>query len=211
MAYLYKITNDINGKVYVGKTEHSIEKRFKEHCCDRTKRRCEKRPLYSAMNKYGVEHFHVELLEETDDAVNREIYWIEYYNSYHFGYNATRGGDGKGYIDHQQVIATYNKTQNIAETAKMLNIHSSSVAKILHNSGIAVLKSYESSALKSRKAIQQISFDGEILQTFPSLAAACAHICGSNERAVFQSYRRHIVSAASNKRKTAYGYKWNYV
>lgn len=34
MAYIYKITNDINQKVYVGKTEFSIEKRFKEHCAD---------------------------------------------------------------------------------------------------------------------------------------------------------------------------------
>ena len=34
MAYIYQITNDINNKIYVGKTEFSIEKRFKEHCSD---------------------------------------------------------------------------------------------------------------------------------------------------------------------------------
>lgn len=27
MAYIYKITNDVNGKIYIGKTEFSIEKR----------------------------------------------------------------------------------------------------------------------------------------------------------------------------------------
>ena len=34
MAYIYKITNNVNGKIYIGKTEHSVEKRFKEHCSD---------------------------------------------------------------------------------------------------------------------------------------------------------------------------------
>ena len=31
MAYIYQITNDINGKIYIGKTERTIEERFKEH------------------------------------------------------------------------------------------------------------------------------------------------------------------------------------
>lgn len=34
MSYIYKITNKINKKLYIGKTEFSIEKRFKEHCAD---------------------------------------------------------------------------------------------------------------------------------------------------------------------------------
>lgn len=49
MAYIYKITNDINDKVYIGKTEFAIEKRFKEHCQDALKAKSDNRPLYSAM------------------------------------------------------------------------------------------------------------------------------------------------------------------
>ena len=67
MAFIYKITTDINQKVYIGKTEQTVEKRFKEHCQDYKRKRCEKRPLYSAMKKYGIEHFHVELVEETNN------------------------------------------------------------------------------------------------------------------------------------------------
>ena len=63
MAYIYQITNDINGKVYIGKTEQSIEKRFSEHCQDAYKERNITRPLYSAMRKYGLEHFHIEMLD----------------------------------------------------------------------------------------------------------------------------------------------------
>ena len=55
MAYIYKITNDINDKIYIGKTNFSIEKRFQEHCKDAFRKRNEKRPLYNAMKKYGIE------------------------------------------------------------------------------------------------------------------------------------------------------------
>ena len=74
MAFIYKITNDINDKIYVGKTEFSIEKRFAEHCKDAFKRTEEHRPLYNAMRKYGIEHFHAELIEETNSPEEREIY-----------------------------------------------------------------------------------------------------------------------------------------
>ena len=82
MAYIYKITNNINGKIYIGKTEFSVEKRFREHCLDYKKERFEKRPLYSAMNKYGIENFSVETIEETDNPEEREKYWIEYFGSF---------------------------------------------------------------------------------------------------------------------------------
>ena len=66
MAYIYQITNDINDKVYVGKTETSLEQRFKEHCKDSQTERCENRPLYRAMKKYGIEHFSISLIEQTE-------------------------------------------------------------------------------------------------------------------------------------------------
>lgn len=44
MPFIYKIINDINDKVYVGKTLDSIEKRFKEHVSDCKRRHLENRP-----------------------------------------------------------------------------------------------------------------------------------------------------------------------
>ena len=143
MAYIYEIINDVNDKVYIGKTEFSIEKRFKEHCRDAFRERCEKRPLYAAMRKYGIEHFHVELIEETDNPEEKEIYWIKKMQSFKNGYNATLGGDGKKYIDYNLVIATYNELKDITKTAKKLGVHSKTVSDILHSKDINIRSSYE--------------------------------------------------------------------
>ena len=59
-GYIYLIENKINGKKYIGKTYSSIEKRWKEHIKDRTRF---DRPLYRAMNKYGIENFSIQELE----------------------------------------------------------------------------------------------------------------------------------------------------
>ena len=67
MGYIYCITNLINNKRYIGKTTNSIEERFKEHCSDFQKERCSKRPLYDAMNKYGIENFKIEEIEYIED------------------------------------------------------------------------------------------------------------------------------------------------
>ena len=121
MPYIYQIVNDINDKVYVGKTNFSLEKRFKEHCKDAFNRKYEKRPLYSAMRKYGVEHFHIELLEETDNPEEREKYWIEQKHSYENGYNATKGGDGKSYLDYDLIEKHPKLWLSISDGTSILN------------------------------------------------------------------------------------------
>ena len=106
---IYIIRNDINDKVYIGKTTlPTIDARFKEHCKDAFRERNEKRPLYSAMRKYGIEHFTISLIEECQvkDDCEREIYWIQQYNSYKNGYNATFGGDGKHYLDYEEIASS---------------------------------------------------------------------------------------------------------
>lgn len=90
-------------------TERSIQERWQEHCKDYLRRDFEQRPLYSAMKKYGIEHFHISILEETDDPVEREIYWIEQKQSFKHGYNATQGGDGKHYLDYDLICKTYQE------------------------------------------------------------------------------------------------------
>jgi group I intron endonuclease len=59
---IYKITNKVNGKVYIGQTIRSLNTRFKEHC---KKPRCI--ALHSAINEYGRNSFEVSILEKVKD------------------------------------------------------------------------------------------------------------------------------------------------
>lgn len=94
MIGIYKITNKINNHCYIGQSIH-IEKRFQEHKLKYNWERESKKPLYLAFQKYGLENFSFEIIEECDPAFLdiREQYWINYYDSYHHGYNVTSGGE----------------------------------------------------------------------------------------------------------------------
>lgn len=211
MAYIYKITNDINDKVYVGKTEFSIQKRFNEHCQDAFKDRNEKRPLYSAIRKHGIEHFHIELLEETDNPEEREIYWIEQLNFFKDGYNATIGGDGKRYIDYDLVVSTYQDLQIVKDTAIKLNISPDSVSAILHERNIPIRSSQEIQVTKFGKATDMYSLDGILLRSFPSTGAAATYMVENHLTNCKQStIKQHITEVCTGRRKTAAKYKWKY-
>lgn len=203
MAYIYQITNDINGKVYIGKTEQSIEKRFLEHCHDACKERNINRPLYSAMRKYGLEHFHIEMLEQTDNPNERERYWIEKKRSFKYGYNATIGGDGKAYLDYDLIISTYREVQNQKKTAELLNIDAQTVNKIIHNYiPTEVLNCQQVEILAYGKPVAKIDpKTDEIIQVYSSVLVA--------ERE--NNIQRHIGSVCKGKRKTAGGFKWKYI
>ena len=96
MGYIYKITNKINNKVYIGQTKKTIEERFQEHL--KKAKIHTNRYLYDAMNKYGYNNFFVSKIEECDNSKldEREIYWIAFYksNNKKYGYNMTIGGGG---------------------------------------------------------------------------------------------------------------------
>ena len=208
MAYIYQITNDINGKIYIGKTERTVEERFKEHCQDAFRRNFEKRPLYAAIRKYGASHFHVETLEETDNPEEREIYWIEVKRSFKNGYNATLGGDGKHYIDYDLVIATYKEVQNQAEVARRLGIDVSSVRSILHSNNVETVPAGLASALVTGKIVNQYDLQGNYIQSFVSAKAAAESL--NKITSTSNGASSHISDVCRGKRRTAYGHKWKF-
>lgn len=206
MSYIYKITNDVNGKVYIGKTEFDIHKRFQEHCKD-SKKKYANRPLYKAMKKYGIEHFHIELIEECDNPEQREQYWIQYYNSFKYGYNATIGGDGKKYLNHSSIIAMYQKLYSIADTAKIMNVSEDSVHNILVYNKIPIKPSSSVIKEKYSVSVQQYDITGQYIQTFSSLKDA---VIAVGKESSLPGAKAHISDVCKGKRKTAYGYIWKY-
>ena len=112
-GFIYKITNRVNNKSYIGQTRFTVEHRFKQHIKNYNIEH-RKQPLYMAFDKYGLQNFKVETLEECDvDKLDeREIYWIAYYDTFRNGYNATLGG--------QKHSAKYFWTDNQYEEIKSL-------------------------------------------------------------------------------------------
>lgn len=100
IGYIYKITNKINGKVYIGQTSKTIEERWKRHIIDTKRKDRKNSAIQNAILKYGKENFSIEEIEKCDisELNNREIYWIAFYDSFHNGYNCTLGGDGSRVI-----------------------------------------------------------------------------------------------------------------
>ena len=211
MAYIYQITNQINGKIYIGKTERTIQERWREHCKDYLRERCYDRPLYRAMRKYGLSNFTIELLEETNNPEEREIFWIEQKGSFKHGYNATMGGDGKKYIDYDLVVATYKNSGIIKETAKILGICEDTVHKILKQKDISIKPTSEINKEKFSKMVSMYSLNDEYIRTFISLQEAATYMVENKLTGCKHStIRTHISEVCRGKRKSAAKFKWKY-
>ena len=96
MIGIYKITNNINGKIYIGQSINIYE-RWKQH--EYKAFNCNEKAYNSAIHqayrKYGIENFSYEIIEECspEQLDAREIYWIKQLNSLTpNGYNITSGG-----------------------------------------------------------------------------------------------------------------------
>lgn len=163
------------------------------------------------MRKYGVEHFHISLLEITDSPEEREIYWIEKLQSFKCGYNATIGGDGRKYIDWDLVIALYQELKNQKEVAKKLRISTDAVHDILIERKIPIER-HVGSIIQSKMVKMLDKTDSSVIRVFPSMADAAQYLIDNKfTNCKKTTIRYHISEVCQNKRKTAGGFKWELV
>ena len=201
MAYIYKITNKINQKKYIGKTEKvNPEERWKEHLRDAKREYRKNRALYRAINKYGAENFTFEIIEETDIPNEKEQYYIQFYDTYHNGYNETLGGDGASYLElPEQEICQYYLQNSLKATVKFFGHDKKTIQKVLYKNNIPLRESTERMLLATSYAVAQIDPNtNEIIHIFSSLSEA--------EKATGNTH--HIADVIHGKRKTCKGYKW---
>lgn len=205
MAYIYKIVNDINNKIYIGKTVQTISDRWKRHLIDYKKINIEKRPLYFAMNKYGVSHFSIEEIEEIEANYTdeRERYWIQYYNSYNEGYNATHGGDGKSYVDYDLIFMLWQENNTCREINQITGYSQKTIRAGLRNFHINEKEIDAQGRKYTKKTVQQISVQtNEVIATYSSIKDAAKSI---------NKPHSHISDVCLGKRQTAYGFKWSFI
>ena len=149
MAYIYKIINNINKKVYIGQTKRTIEIRWKQHLQEY---KIKDYILYKAMRKYGIENFTIEVIESCpeEELNEKEEFYIRKYNSYiNFeksnGYNMTLGG--QNIIETLKIPVYYINLDNfkikyydsISEASQDTNISFNCIRNEI-NSDIKILK-----------------------------------------------------------------------
>lgn len=173
MGYIYCITNLINQKKYVGKTTYSVTKRFQEHCRDSRKERCEKRPLYDAVNKYGIENFVVKELIEcpNEELSSYEIMYIDKLGTYHNGYNATKGEDGSILFDYDKIIETYKLGGTMTDCAAKIHCSVDTVKKVLTINNIPIRHIRCGCCIEPKK-VKQYSLDGTFIKEWDSITQA---------------------------------------
>ena len=141
-GFIYKITNNLNNKVYIGQTIQKPIERFYQHCAKKCDKYILNMVIHKAIFKYGKDNFTFEVIEEVpkQQLNEREEYWIKYYNSYTDGYNSTKGGQ-KGNkpfknIDNKVIIEQYQQGKSLRTIGKMFNIDKATVKSILIRNNI---------------------------------------------------------------------------
>lgn len=206
-GFIYCISNDVNNKKYIGKTTLSIEARFKQHCCDAYKMTNERRPLYSAIRKYGEEHFYIELVEECELSLleERECYWINKLETFLNGYNATLGGEGKLLYDYEKFIIDFNNGMLIKDIATKYKCDPHTVSKALR---LMNIKGSQNHNLQTSTKVQQFTKDGILLNEFKSQREAARYLIQQGSQSSINTLTTNIGRVIKGVRKTCEGFIW---
>ena len=164
-GFIYKITNTINGKSYIGQTIQNVKERFYQHCATKCSKAVSNMAIHRAIKKYGKSNFTVEVIEEIDSANlnDRERYQIKYYNSYNNGYNSTKGGqDGcKSFkdLDVESIIKEYNTGKSLRTLGTIFKVDKQTIKDLLvrNNINLRTTKTYKLSQKDRKDIIKDLS------------------------------------------------------
>ena len=215
MGLIYKISNDINDKVYIGQTKQELSRRWSSHCKDS---KTKDTYLYRAMRKYGIDHFFIEAIElniDNDQLDEREIYWIQFYDSYNNGYNLTPGGHCVTF----ETIPVYQysmegdfiqKYESAAEAERQTRCLHQNILKVCKgilrycNNYIWSFEKFDKIQMRQNRCYKQVNqYDSEhnYLCTYDTVKAAAESI-GVVPTNISRACRKHY---------RCHGYYWEYV
>ena len=146
-GFIYKITNKVNGKSYIGQTRKSVEFRWRQH---KNSRDCY--DLHKAIREYGESNFEVTTLKECDysELDKWEIYYISQYNTFKDGYNMTKGGSSynpnrrysNGYIivdnKYDEIVSLYKSGFSATKIASIYEVDRHVICNILKQLGFKI-------------------------------------------------------------------------
>lgn len=168
MGVIYKITNKTNNKIYIGQTRVTEPQRWQQHVWYANN--CPEKDsllLCYAIRKYGKENFQREIIEKCDNSLlnNREIYWINYYNSTDkkIGYNLTLGGDAGCQYSDEEIKKVFESEGSIVGASQILGMDRANLGRRLRGLGYVTTREVP---------IEQYSLQGELLNTYSNATIA---------------------------------------
>ena len=213
---IYKFENLKNGKVYIGQSIN-IEQRYKQHKTNCNQIDRNKSKFYQALNEFGIDNFSFEILEicSQNELNDKEIYWINYYNSVECGYNTLTGGSYGYIVERQPIYDAWDKGLSIQEIAEQLNVCKTTVRNTLHSyenysveeshkrgGNLAyetALKNNTHNSLMISNKVYQYDLDGNFINEYKSVYEA-ARCTGTQESSI-----RKVISG---ERQTANSFIW---
>ena len=207
MGYIYKITNNVNGKVYIGQTFRNVAQRFSEHIrMSRKEVIGYESLLYRAIKKYGEKAFSVETIEKCDDEKlnEREIFWIEHFRSCGQGYNISLGVQKNPNYRVRDICQLWDAGYSVAQISEIINLSKQNVSKRLRENGVTKWEICSRANLISsgcRLKVIRFSKDGKDIKVYNSITDAAFE----NDTTVGA-----ICNVCKGRRNYAKGYRWAY-
>lgn len=171
---VYKITNKVTGKIYIGITNQGSGARYRHHWYEA--RIGESAPIHKSMAKYGEENFTLEIIDFADtyeELKEKERFWIKELNSMDrkIGYNLTEGGDGTFGRMHSE--ETKEKIRQKAIGRKMSEETKKKMSEIRSGKCTDKQKAHLENISKARcKKVYQYTVDGKFIAEYPSMISA---------------------------------------
>lgn len=200
---VYKTTNLLNGKIYVGKDEKNNPNYLGSG-----------KILKLAVKKYGLENFQKEILEycETKEELNKkEIYWIDKLSATTHGYNIAEGGTGgqtkfKKVYQFEKNGMLVKEWCSAAKIEKELGFDSSAILKVCKGKLLSFkgfIWSYENivKPFNDTRTIEILQYDrqGNLIKIWDSIVDVKKSLRISD---------RHIQQTLDKTNLTAKGYVW---
>lgn len=211
MKIVYKVTNEENGKVYIGATTKSIDERKKDHIIKANNKSLNK--FHSEISTYGEGSFkweQVDTASTIDELAKKEKEYILKYNSKEDGYNNDSGGGFKKTIYQYDIIdgKLLNKYSNLTDAGNAISVTKQDLSKVCLSVGKICKGFYWSYEYKEpfkpnedirKKKVSKYSLNGVFIESYSSISDASKNT-GINKSC--------IAKVCRGERKTSGGFIW---
>ncbi|MDD7913186.1 GIY-YIG nuclease family protein [Polaribacter ponticola] len=211
--YIYKVTNNIDNKIYIGATTKSIEERKKDHL--KKSKKGKSYAFQNAIATYGIEAFKWEVLETVatkDELANKEKEYILEYNSKEDGYNMSIGGELEKTVYQYDISSgkLLNKYSNLTNAGAVIGLNKQDLSKVCLSvnkvcKGFYWTYDYVEKFIPKqdlrRKVVHQYTLPGIFIKEFVSVSEASSQT-GCNKSG--------IAKVCRGERKHCGNYLWKY-